>query len=241
MLYVHDLGSSSSSVAGNHTRLAFVDEAAPEVLSDAFTIPNWGGLVLVGDPDAGAGLAYECGAVVSQLREMLGLDAVPGKGGMWRAGDVGLAPWERRVLLEARLHMYLGKTYDQLLSLLELLDTVSVLPVNPHVAGNISLVMDTLSELQIVLLGSGKSGTAAHEGEHGSEHVRVCEGRVEASVVLARRALHASTSAFFDPTMLPLLYFPQEFIYAVYFPFMMPLIMAMLSACKQQRQEIIES
>lgn len=229
MMYVHDLGA-----AGNHTRLAFVDEAVPEVHSNAFTIPNWGGLVLVGDPDSGVGLVCECAAVVSQLREVLGLDAEP-EGVMWRAGDVHLAPWERRVLLDARLHMYLGKTYDQLLSLLELLDSVSVLPVNAHVAGNISLVMDTLSELQAVLLGSGegKAQGAAHRDGG------VCGARVEASVVLARRALHASTSAFFDPTMLPLLYFPQEFIYAVYFPFMTPLIMAMLSACKQQHKEEI--
>jgi len=44
---------------------------------------------------------------------------------------------------------------------------------------------------------------------------------------------HAAHSAFFDETMLPLLYFPDEHVYAVYLPYFAPIFMPVLSRVVQ--------
>ena len=47
---------------------------------------------------------------------------------------------------------------------------------------------------------------------------------------LSRHALQLSKSAFFDPTMSPALYFPDEHLYAVYAPLFLPILVPIVSA-----------
>lgn len=45
-----------------------------------------------------------------------------------------------------------------------------------------------------------------------------------------RKALTLAEKAFFDPSMVPLMYFPDEHKYAVYMPFFVPAAVPLLSA-----------
>lgn len=53
---------------------------------------------------------------------------------------------------------------------------------------------------------------------------------------LSKEAYVLSDSAFFDPTMLALLYFPDEHKYAVYMPLFVPILLPILSAIFKEFQ-----
>ena len=66
---------------------------------------------------------------------------------------------------------------------------------------------------------------------------------LEKSVVYARKAFEAAELAFFDPSLLALLYFPDEQKYAIYIPLYLPIlipvllsIMAMLKAVYRKKK-----
>ena len=50
----------------------------------------------------------------------------------------------------------------------------------------------------------------------------------------AREALRRAEAAYFDPTMVPQLYFPQDFLLAVYLPFLGPLAFPLLWGFAQE-------
>lgn len=56
------------------------------------------------------------------------------------------------------------------------------------------------------------------------------ENNAEMAWVNAKEAYILSDSAFFDPTMLALLYFPDEHKYAIYMPLFVPILLPILSA-----------
>ena len=55
----------------------------------------------------------------------------------------------------------------------------------------------------------------------------------------AKQALERSESAFFDPTMVSMLYFPDEHKYAIYMPLFVPvsvpLLIALLREAKKKK------
>lgn len=67
-------------------------------------------------------------------------------------------------------------------------------------------------------------------------------GDFERANLLARRAIQLAESAFFDPTMVSMLYFPTEHTYAVYMPFfvpaLVPIIVALLREIIQYRKHL---
>lgn len=56
------------------------------------------------------------------------------------------------------------------------------------------------------------------------------EASFTAAVQQSKTALEFATKAFFDPSMLPALYFPDEHLYAVYSPFFIPVVVPVLGA-----------
>lgn len=50
----------------------------------------------------------------------------------------------------------------------------------------------------------------------------------------ARDAIVSSESAFFDPTMVPMLYFPDEHKLAIYMPFFVPIALPLLKALYEE-------
>ena len=61
-------------------------------------------------------------------------------------------------------------------------------------------------------------------------HVHVSAGREGAALAAATRAYDGAQDAFFAPTILAKLYFPDEHKYAIYTPFFGPISIPLLSA-----------
>lgn len=66
--------------------------------------------------------------------------------------------------------------------------------------------------------------------------VEIQRNEFEKAWVLSKEAYELSDSAFFDPTMLALLYFPDEHKYAVYMPLFVPILLPILSAIFKEFQ-----
>ncbi|KAI9034412.1 phosphatidylinositol-glycan biosynthesis class S protein [Hyaloraphidium curvatum] len=68
----------------------------------------------------------------------------------------------------------------------------------------------------------------------------VAQGELDAAFAASRDALARSEAAFFDPTMVSMLYFPDEHRYAVYMPFFVPvgvpLVVGLLSEIRRWRE-----
>lgn len=81
--------------------------------------------------------------------------------------------------------------------------------------------------------GSGKSDCAScASGAHSDSACEYDAGR--RALYWAREALRRSEAAYFDPTMVPQLYFPQDHIMAVYLPFLGPLAFPLLWGFAQE-------
>eukprot|EP00516_Mucochytrium_quahogii_P002245 CAMPEP_0203756546 /NCGR_PEP_ID=MMETSP0098-20131031/9817_1 /ASSEMBLY_ACC=CAM_ASM_000208 /TAXON_ID=96639 /ORGANISM=" , Strain NY0313808BC1" /LENGTH=325 /DNA_ID=CAMNT_0050648473 /DNA_START=401 /DNA_END=1375 /DNA_ORIENTATION=+ len=58
-------------------------------------------------------------------------------------------------------------------------------------------------------------------------------GNRKTCLVLARRSLKSAEEAFFDPSLLPQLYFPPEHYFAVFMPFLIPAFLPVVTASKK--------
>jgi phosphatidylinositol glycan class S len=77
--------------------------------------------------------------------------------------------------------------------------------------------------------------TIQHSVQHAFDKFRAAiagatVGEYREGMVASRAALGSAKQAFFHPSMLPLLYFPDEHVYAVYAPFFLPIIVPVLGA-----------
>ena len=59
------------------------------------------------------------------------------------------------------------------------------------------------------------------------------------AIIQLKIALLASKNSFYDSTMIPLLYFPNEFLYAVFCPLFLPILAPIIAALKRLKREII--
>ena len=198
---------------------------------DSFVIPGWGGWAMVnadqGQEDGGQGgvrhLGQEAvdeamGLIVSLIRIMLGLPedvysgsgAVTGKvvGYALLASPVCIAEWERTALFARFLSLSLHSALHDLRALHALVDTVPHMPVEEAIAGLVAQSIEAAATAR------------AH-----------CEaGRWEEC---GRSALQSSSfahEAFYAPSLLPSLYFPEEHVYAVYAPLFLPIGLPVLAA-----------
>ncbi len=53
------------------------------------------------------------------------------------------------------------------------------------------------------------------------------------AMFVSKAAFVAAESVFYDPSMLPLLYFPEEHVYAVFAPFFVPVALHALFALRK--------
>ena len=58
-------------------------------------------------------------------------------------------------------------------------------------------------------------------------------GEFDSALKLSRKSIQDSESAFFDPSLLELLYFPQDQKFAIYVPLFLPVALPILSGALQ--------
>lgn len=176
--------------------LYILDHEGNPTSSDAFILPQWGGVVLLNKPDThltSASLAPTFKTFQRQLLALLGVPSLP--------QDVisnDLEPfsdWQLDALVRQRARQNFENSKETLGSIVSLVHQIENMPVGQDVKGD---VQGSLNALDSALATAKSSSTAALR--HSSE------------------ALTLSSRAFFNPGMLALLYFPAEHKYAVYTP-----------------------
>ncbi|KAF9577370.1 hypothetical protein BGW38_007456, partial [Lunasporangiospora selenospora] len=188
--------------------------------TNAFLIPRWGGISVLNreskqDIILGAELKPVLTTFLSQLRDLLGIT------------DLAAASLGRGASARGELSVKFQKNtngaptaweLDNLLRRRTLVADTPNMVVLDHIYG------DVIAALKDVALSCKNLGQQDYIG----------------ALIESRSALSRSETAFFDPTMVSMLYFPDEHKYAIYMPLFVPisvpLVMALLKEVKKLKQ-----
>ncbi|KAH9973845.1 phosphatidylinositol-glycan biosynthesis class S protein-domain-containing protein [Lactifluus volemus] len=190
----------------SHTPLRILDDTSQVISSDAFVLPQWGGIVLLNLPAdtqsnlhlTEAELDHVFSGFSAQLLRLIGVSELPA--GV-RSGDPSrpLTDFQLDTLYRQRAFENAGSSKETLQSIDKLVDQIPNMPVGQDVRDD---VREALSALEVLYAGVWKAPALALQ--HSS------------------RGLTLASRAFFNPGMLALLYFPAEHKYAVYTPLFAP-------------------
>jgi phosphatidylinositol glycan class S len=188
-----------------HSPLHIYTEGKPSE-SNSVLIPGWGGL-MVYNPQLGTNytsinMAAVMSRFISQLRSLLVLEDKE------LTSTVLISPldnrsihdWEVDCLLRKRTVQNLVVTSSTLQSLSLLLTEISNIVISDEVARQVSLSVSALE----------------------NSHLYLESGDLQQAYSHSRLAYIAAEKAFFDPSMLALLYFPDGQKYAIYIPLFLP-------------------
>ncbi|CAG8801106.1 17066_t:CDS:10, partial [Gigaspora margarita] len=188
--------------------------------NNAFLIPRWGG-VIINNPDQSVGthmftfdeLKSVMSIFIMQLRGLLGVQDV------WLEArsvldssinvdfmatpNTAITIWELDNLVRRRIAENIVSTISTLKSLSQLVAEIPNMVVLDHIQTEVLLALDSLKKV--------KSCISLHTGQY------------EIALQHAKKAIERAESAFFDPTMVSMLYFPDEHKYAIYMPLFVPI------------------
>ncbi|XP_053702741.1 GPI transamidase component PIG-S isoform X3 [Synchiropus splendidus] len=249
LLYVPD---------AHHSPLHIRDHRKQEVPSNAFHSPRWGGIMVynVNDEygpeaelpvDLNIDMARVMGVFLAQLRWvatylrfflskgmthlppcvarlLLGVQsATPPQGFLLEpCGSAGLADWELDRLMWTRSVENIATATMSVTSLAQLLDQIGNIVINDNIAQQVSSAVASL-QLAVAELESAN---------------------VAFALQYSKEATLASERAFFDPSLLHLLYFPDDQKFAIYIPLFLPMcvpillsLLKILSEVRKRRRE----
>ncbi|KAM4700716.1 GPI transamidase component PIG-S [Discoglossus pictus] len=203
----------------SHSPLYIQDKDGSRVSSNAFHSPRWGGIMVynvdyesLGEFDFPVRVDIDMVKVMevflTQLRLLLGITkvSVPENYMLESPGNKGLTDWELDRLLWSRAVENIATVTTTLTSLAQLLDQIGNIVINDNVASEVyhavSSVQLALSELE--------------------------SGRLESAFQASKEAITSSEKAFFDPSLLHLLYFPDDQKFAIYIPLFLPMAVPIL-------------
>ncbi|KRY27445.1 GPI transamidase component PIG-S [Trichinella spiralis] len=215
-----------------HRPLYILDPTGVGSLYNSFVVAGWGGVTVVNtavevEDTSKLSLSDKLNSTDSQLaliallRQYFGIDdstttANPGQDWLrLKRRQAALCPWQLQTLA---LHTWVDSTLDALVtvgSLLRLLERISNIVIDDHVADSIAEGVAQLSA----------SVEASGGGERG--------GGLAEAVASSCRAAGAFEAAFFDHSLLSLLYFPDDQKYAIYTPLFLPLSLPVFISVRQ--------
>ncbi|CAH2229551.1 jg19690 [Pararge aegeria aegeria] len=201
--------------------LAIYDSRDIRVMSpvQAFMSPKWGGVVF-GNPTK-----TECeqkhytpdvklimGTFISQLRKLLGITEkvkIPG-GHLEPLWSVVPRRWEVDTLLRIRTLEQVSSAERSLKSLAKLLGEISNIVINDEVGASINHAVDSIHKSRSLMI-SGDLLNAYRQSQ---------------------QAFLAAETAFMEPSLLALLYFPDDQKYAIYIPLFLPIMFPVILSLK---------
>ncbi|XP_053505490.1 GPI transamidase component PIG-S [Ictalurus furcatus] len=216
----------------HHSPLFIRDHGKKEVSSNAFHSPRWGGIMVynVNDMygpeaefpvDINIDMAKVMGVFLAQLRLLLGVHKTQPPPGfvLQSPGSAGLADWELDRLLWSRSVENVATATTTITSLAQLLDQISNIVINDNIAQQVSSAVTSLQAAMAEL----EAGNLAFALQY------------------SREAILASERAFFDPSLLHLLYFPDDQKFAIYIPLFLPMcvpiVLSLLKIISEIRQK----
>lgn len=226
LLYVPD---------ADHSPLYIQDHTKQEVPLNAFHSPRWGGIMVynvngfykpdvIFPVDININMAKVMGVFLAQLRLLLGVQSSTPPTGFLMApcNSFGLADWELDRLMWSRSVENVATATTTITSLAQLLDQIGNIVINDNIAQQVSSAVTSL-QLAVAELEAGNLGFALQ---------------------YSKEAILASEKAFFDPSLLHLLYFPDDQKFAIYIPLFLPMcvpillsLLKILSEVRQRRKE----
>lgn len=201
------------------TPLRIYDAHGQPVQTNAFLLPQWGGFHFYNCPlPENASLPHTfhleerifMEVFLTQFRLLLGLPY------MGEINDQkcevlsspGISEWELDFLLRKNAQDHLSAAASSLSSLSHLLHSIGNIVIRDDVGGKIY-----------------KALSASHQSLQ-----LLSDGLLEAGFLRARTAFIASEEAFFDPSLLALLYFPEDQKYAIYIPLFLPISIPVITS-----------
>ncbi|XP_038820748.1 GPI transamidase component PIG-S [Salvelinus namaycush] len=221
LLYVPD---------ARHSPLYITDHRKYTVASNAFSSPRWGGIMVYNvngtelPVDINIDMTRVMGVFLAQLRLMLGVQSSAPPPGflVGPCGPAGLADWELDRLLWSRSVENVATATTTITSLAQLLDQIGNIVINDNIAEQVSAAVASL-QLAVGQLEAGNLGLALQ---------------------YSKEAILQSERAFFDPSLLHLLYFPDDQKFAIYIPLFLPMcvpillsLLKMAAEARQRRRE----
>ncbi|KAJ7240452.1 phosphatidylinositol-glycan biosynthesis class S protein-domain-containing protein [Mycena rebaudengoi] len=197
--------------------------------SDAFLLPQWGGIVIYNpSPELHSNIQLPPSAIDSvfstfgnQLAALLGVPRLPPD---VQTDAAFLTGWQLDALLRRRALENAEGAQDTLQSIVKLVAQIENMPVGQFVKGD---VQDSLTALDQMY---ASAATSLNQTLHQSAN-----------------ALTLASRAFFNPGMLALLYFPAEHKYAVYTPLFASAVIPLFAAAirefmawRKQRREAVD-
>ncbi|XP_061905227.1 GPI transamidase component PIG-S [Entelurus aequoreus] len=218
LLYVPD---------AQHSPLHILDRKKSKVASNAFHSPRWGGIMVYNvdnkttlPVDVDINMANVMGVFLAQLRLLLGVQPSSPPPGVLVSppGPSGLADWELDRLMWSRSVENVATATTAITSLAQLLDQIGNIVINDNIAQQVSNAVTSL-QLAVAELEAGNLGFALQ---------------------YSKEAMLASERAFFDPSLLHLLYFPDDQKFAIYIPLFLPvcvpILLSLLSVLAEVRR-----
>lgn len=202
--------------------------------SNSFVVPRWGGVIIQNPPDpdvnstatmnpsdsgsAALPLRFPLDShsvmttILSQLHSLLPVPQIRPSATVSVAPPESpeLAKWQLDALMRARVTQYYQATTTTLQSLHELVGEISNMVVSDEVGG---WVWHSVTEWEAC-------GDATQEG------------RLKEAALYCGEAHKFAQAAFFHPSMLALLYFPDNQKYAIYVPLFLPVSIPVLLSFK---------
>ncbi|KAG9304213.1 hypothetical protein G9A89_019775 [Geosiphon pyriformis] len=214
--------------------LVIHDAKGLPTLSNAFLIPRWGGIV-ISNPEILNGtytfnfvrLKFIMEIFVSQLRGLLGVREFKSTLSLDELKELSIeidyisplnmaiTSWELDNLIRRRIAENILATASTLKSLSQLVSAIPNMVVLDHIQTE---VLDALASLK-------KS----------CESLRMMQ--YDLALEYAKQAIARAESAFFDPTMVSMLYFPDEHKYAIYMPLFVPISVPLLVTLLRELRE----
>ncbi|KAJ8870057.1 hypothetical protein PR048_029068 [Dryococelus australis] len=196
------------------------------VTMDAFLSPRWGGIIIHNPPSdvCSNGSLVEplevhvdspaiVGIIFEQLRLLLGIpkhEEIQQVAFISGARHHHISEWELDFLFRVRTLEQLTSAKITLLSLSQLLGEISNIVINDDVGKSIYEAVDQVENVVKLLK----------------------VGLLEDAFTASKKAFLSSESAFTNPSLLALLYFPDDQKYAVYIPLFLPVMIPVFMSLK---------
>ncbi|ORZ10545.1 phosphatidylinositol-glycan biosynthesis class S protein [Absidia repens] len=217
------------------TPLRIHDLQGKPLLSNSFLIPRWGGVMIKNPPKSiSPGSQYHITksdlqpimkTFRSQLRSLMGIQDVssaaskllaPGLNATFLySTHTGITTLEKDNLIRRRTMENMINAIATLRSLGQLVMEIPNMVVLDHIQDQVCQSLTSIQSVRDALL----------------------KGNYDTALKHSVDAIELSEKAFFDPTMVSMLYFPDEHKYAIYMPLFVPisvpLCMALVKALKQ--------
>ncbi|XP_063882691.1 GPI transamidase component PIG-S-like [Scylla paramamosain] len=191
--------------------------------SNSFLVPRWGGVMIHNVPTAAPNVSlprpvtldshWIMSTVLTHLHRLLpipSLREIEGVETLAMKDSSMLTAWQLDGLARARVSAYLSNIRITLQSLCELVGEISNMVISDEVGGWV--------------------WGAVEEWEECGRATR--EGRLQDATLYCTRSFTQADAAFFHPSMLALLYFPDNQKYAIYVPLFLPVSIPVLLSLK---------